>query len=139
MPWKYNGERFIKEGNQWQDDEGVQHPWCWDRWDDGYKGSMGLVWHEVPKPIGATDDRFILEDGDDDLLLENNDKFILQDGDDLLLEDGDNLLSENGSENLLLESIAIKLDNDKFILQDGDDLLLEDGVGHIIYFQKVLP
>tara|TARA_B100000767_G_C19287722_1_gene338074 strand:- start:114 stop:461 length:348 start_codon:yes stop_codon:yes gene_type:complete len=115
MPWKYNGERFIKEGNQWQDDEGVQHPWCWDRWDDGYKGSMGLVWHEVPKPIGATDDRFILEDGDDDLLL------------------------ENGSEKLLLERIIIKLDNDKFILQDGDDLLLEDGIGNIICFQKILP
>tara|TARA_B100001063_G_C16479167_1_gene411674 strand:- start:78 stop:488 length:411 start_codon:yes stop_codon:yes gene_type:complete len=136
MPWKYNGERFIKDGNQWQDDEGVQHPWCWSRWDDEYKKSMGLVWHEVSKPIEVTTyDKFILQDGSDDLLLENNDKFILQDGDDLLLEDGDNLLSENGSENLLLESIAIKLDNDKFILQDGDDLLLEDGVGHMIIFR----
>ena len=111
MPWKYNGERFIKDGNQWQDDEGVQHPWCWSRWDDEYKKSMGLVWHEVSKPIEVTTyDKFILQDGSDDLLLENNDKFILQDGDDLLLEDGDNLLSENGSENLLLESISIKLD-----------------------------
>ena len=46
MPWKYNGTKVIKEGKQWQDDEGVQHPWCWARWDDEYKATMGLRWYK---------------------------------------------------------------------------------------------
>jgi len=50
MPWRYNGGRVIREGKQWQDDENINHPWCWARWDDEYKGSMGLVWHEDEKP-----------------------------------------------------------------------------------------
>ena len=56
MPWRYktdayhNPGRIIREGREWQDDEGVQHPWCWARWDDEYKGSKGLVWYEDYKP-----------------------------------------------------------------------------------------
>jgi len=67
MPWKYNSSRIIKEGKQWQDDEGVQHPWCWSRWDDEYKADMGLVWHEDYKPLEVYhmhDDKLILEDGE---------------------------------------------------------------------------
>ena len=56
MPWRYktdayhNPGRIIKEGREWQDDEGVQHPWCWARWDDEYKATMGLRWYEDYKP-----------------------------------------------------------------------------------------
>ena len=56
MPWRYktdayhNPGRKIKEGKEWQDDEGVQHPWCWARWDDEYKATMGLRWYEDYKP-----------------------------------------------------------------------------------------
>ena len=56
MPWRYktdayhNPGRIIREGREWQDDEGVQHPWCWARWDDEYKATMGLRWYEDYKP-----------------------------------------------------------------------------------------
>ena len=56
MPWRYkidayhNPGRIIKEGKQWQDDEGVQHPWCWARWDDAI-----LKWVADGNTIAAAD------------------------------------------------------------------------------------
>ena len=46
MPWIYKAKRVIKEGKEWQDDEGVQHPWCWARWDEEYKRAMHLHWDD---------------------------------------------------------------------------------------------
>ena len=59
--WTYNG-RVIKEGRAWTDDNGVQHPASWTRYDAATKASIGLVEISVqPKP----DERFYWVTGPD--------------------------------------------------------------------------
>jgi|TARA_R110002073_G_C9373073_1_gene572343 hypothetical protein len=46
MPWRYKDGTIKKVGRQWQDEDGIKHPWCWDRWDDEAKASHNLTWED---------------------------------------------------------------------------------------------
>ena len=47
MPWKL-GERTIREGFSWTDNNGVTHPYNWSIWSDEEKTAAGLKWENGP-------------------------------------------------------------------------------------------
>ena len=54
MPWKL-GNRIIKEGRSWKDNNGITHPINWAIWSDADKKAVGLTWEDPPAPY---DNRF---------------------------------------------------------------------------------
>jgi len=54
MPWKL-GNRIIREGRSWKDNNGITHPSNWGSWSDSEKAAAGLVWEDPPAPY---DNRF---------------------------------------------------------------------------------
>jgi len=47
MPWKL-GERTIREGFSWTDNNGITHPYNWSIWSDEEKTAAGLTWENDP-------------------------------------------------------------------------------------------
>ena len=54
MPWKL-GNRIIKEGRSWKDNNGITHPRNWAIWSDSDKTAAGLTWEDPP---ASYDNRF---------------------------------------------------------------------------------
>ena len=54
MPWKL-GNRIIREGRSWKDNNGITHPRNWAIWSDSEKTAAGLTWEDPPAPF---DNRF---------------------------------------------------------------------------------
>tara|TARA_R100000734_G_C3215114_1_gene28757 strand:- start:20 stop:502 length:483 start_codon:yes stop_codon:yes gene_type:complete len=47
MPWKL-GERTIREGFSWTDNNGITHPYNWSIWSNEEKTAAGLTWENGP-------------------------------------------------------------------------------------------
>ena len=54
MPWKL-GNKIIREGRSWKDNNGITHPRNWAIWSDSEKTAAGLTWEDPPAPF---DNRF---------------------------------------------------------------------------------
>ena len=51
MVWKY-GNRYLKAGVSWTDDNGIKHPRNWGIWSEDHKKNIiGLTWENDPAPI----------------------------------------------------------------------------------------
>ena len=55
MAWKY-GNRTLKVGKAWVDDENFKHPYRWVQWSDADKEKWGVTWEDDPDT--SYDDRF---------------------------------------------------------------------------------
>jgi len=54
MAWKY-GEKTLKVGKAWVDDENFKHPYRWVQWSSADKEKWGVTWEDDPTPLGAFD------------------------------------------------------------------------------------
>mgnify|MGYP001415391272 CR=1 FL=1 len=68
MPWKY-GDKIIKEGRGWTDNDGTKHPYNWNIWSDADKKTAGLTWEDPPASEAPYDNRFYWGRQDDGTLI----------------------------------------------------------------------
>ena len=54
MVWKY-GDRILKVGRAWVDDENFKHPYRWVQWSAEDKEKWGVTWEDDPTPLGNFD------------------------------------------------------------------------------------
>ena len=54
MAWKY-GDRTLKVGKGWVDDNNFKHPHTWAKWSATEKKGWGLVWEDDPTPLAPYD------------------------------------------------------------------------------------
>ena len=54
MVWKY-GDRILKVGRAWVDDENFKHPYRWVQWSAEDKEKWGVTWEDDPTPLGYFD------------------------------------------------------------------------------------
>jgi hypothetical protein len=54
MAWKY-GDRTLKVGKAWVDDENFKHPYRWVQWSDADKEKWGVTWEDDPTPLAPYD------------------------------------------------------------------------------------
>ena len=54
MAWKY-GNRTLKVGKAWVDDENFKHPYRWVQWSDADKEKWGVTWEDDPTPLAPYD------------------------------------------------------------------------------------
>ncbi len=87
MAYKYSG-RIIRAGKAWTDNDQIQHPTNWMRWDDATKAAKGLVWEDDP---ASFDGRFYWSAGVPKSLDDVNE--VDEDGNPLLDEDGEQVVT----------------------------------------------
>tara|TARA_R110002153_G_scaffold7450_1_gene33501 strand:+ start:65 stop:883 length:819 start_codon:yes stop_codon:yes gene_type:complete len=54
MPWKY-GQKTLRVGKAWVDDENFKHPYRWVQWSDADKEKWGVTWEDDPTPLAPYD------------------------------------------------------------------------------------
>ena len=54
MAWKY-GNRTLRVGKAWVDDENFKHPYRWVQWSDADKEKWGVTWEDDPTPLAPYD------------------------------------------------------------------------------------
>ena len=54
MAWKY-GQKTLRVGKAWVDDEGFKHPPSWVQWTDSNKKKWGVTWEDDPTPLAPFD------------------------------------------------------------------------------------
>ena len=54
MAWKY-GDRTLRVGKAWVDDENFKHPYTWVQWSSADKEKWGVTWEDDPTPLGSYD------------------------------------------------------------------------------------
>jgi hypothetical protein len=54
MAWKY-GDRTLRVGKAWVDDENFKHPYRWVQWSDADKEKWGVTWEDDPTPLAPYD------------------------------------------------------------------------------------
>lgn len=84
MPWKL-GNRIIREGRSWKDNNGITHPRNWAIWSDSEKTAAGLTWEDPPAQY---DNRFYWDASTPKALDDVN----------AVDEDGNAILDENGEQ-----------------------------------------
>ena len=84
MPWKL-GNRIIKEGRSWKDNNGITHPRNWVVWSNSEKTAAGLTWEDPP---ARYDNRFYLDASTPKALDDVNE----------VDEDGNAVLDRNGEQ-----------------------------------------
>jgi len=57
MAWKY-GQKTLRGGKAWVDDEGFKHPPSWVQWSDADKKKWGVTWEDDPTPLGYYDSEY---------------------------------------------------------------------------------
>lgn len=88
MAWKY-GEKVIRVGRGWTDNDGVKHPAQWATgWSAEEKAAKGLVWEDDPAPF---DSRFYWSADVPKSLDDVNE--VDENGDPLLDEDGNQVVT----------------------------------------------
>ena len=105
--WKL-GDKIIREGKSFTDNNGVTHPGVWARWTDDKKKAMGLTFVADPKPH---DNRFYWGwNADETALIERNIADVNEvdkDGKPILDDDGNQVVT------LGLKSVAIARTKEK--------------------------
>ena len=100
--WKL-GDKVIREGKAWTDNNGVTHPGVWSRWTDDYKKAMGLTYVADPK---KWDNRFYSGwDAEEKNLIErpiDDTESVDDDGNKIKDADGNVMIKEG------LKTVAIK-------------------------------
>jgi hypothetical protein len=54
MAWKY-GDRTLRVGKAWVDDENFKHPYRWVQWSAEDKKKWGVTWEDDPTPLAPYD------------------------------------------------------------------------------------
>ena len=54
MAWKY-GDRTLKVGKGWVDDNNFKHPHTWAKWSDASKETWGVTWEDDPTSLAPYD------------------------------------------------------------------------------------
>ena len=57
MPWKL-GDKIIREGTSWVDNDRTKHPAVWARWSDDEKKARGLKWEDPSPQEASYDNKF---------------------------------------------------------------------------------
>ena len=57
MPWKL-GDKIIREGTSWVDNDRTNHPAVWARWSDDEKKARGLKWEDPSPQEASYDNKF---------------------------------------------------------------------------------
>ena len=57
MPWKL-GDKIIREGTGWADNDGIRHPTNWNIWTDDEKKAKGLKWEDPSPQEAPFDNKF---------------------------------------------------------------------------------
>ena len=87
MPWKL-GNRIIREGRSWKDNNGITHPTNWAIWSDSEKTAAGLTWEDPP---ASYDNRFYWDANTPKALDDVNE--VDEDGNAVLDNNGDQVVT----------------------------------------------